>query len=370
MTKTQHSGYDAMKPSIYHTVSSQLLFFTMCSTSVQAGTFTDAPGSMQGDIAIQHMTSTITDSLYERDTLVGGRKQVYSDTALRIKLGLIDAVSVEAILPYGTDRISFTNAYQMKYDPLTETGSYLDTPTIEDLSRSGTGFEGTQVGLYFYPFHTKIHSNRGDVGNWQMGIVYRARDKSNFFSPNAEGNRGSGIGAQGFGLHTAFSKKNKGVEPYLSIKAIRSSSWEGEIRDDAGTLYEDSATFEPNHTVNVRGGTEIYLYDDVPLASYVTLDLFGEYNYASFQSIPSGTFLPTVLDSTRDSIISQTELVSIQGGIGTNVQISSIYSFRFSGQAGLVSPQRIEHIYGISTLGSFQWGVLGELRLRYRTTSS
>ena len=82
------------------------------------------------------------------------------------------------------------------------------------------------------------------------------------------------------------------------------------------------------------------------------------------------TFLPNILETTKDTIITQTELVSIQGGIGTNVQINSLYGIRLSGQAGFLSPQRVEHIYEISTLGTFQWGVLGEFRIRYRTTSS
>ena len=199
-----------MKSPAYRIATSLLLsctLSTMLMNQTQAGTFTDAPGALQGDVAIQHSTSVMIDSLYERDTLVGSRQQLYNDTALRIKLGLIDSISVEAMIPYGTDTVSFSGISEMKYDPLNETGSYLDTPSTTDLSRSGKGFEGTQLGLYFYPFHTKIHSNRGDVGNWQMGVIYRMRDKTNFFSPNEDGMRGSGIGAQGLGLHTTFPKR-------------------------------------------------------------------------------------------------------------------------------------------------------------------
>ena len=57
--------------------------------------------------------------------------------------------------------------------------------------------------------------------------------------------------------------------------------------------------------------------------------------------------------STQDTIITQAELVSIQGVIGTNVQINSLYGLRFSGQAGFASPQRIEHIYEVNTQGTF-----------------
>ncbi len=335
-----------------------------------AGTFTDAPGALQGDVALRHMYKNLNDSLYESDLLVGKRQQMYNDTSLAIKIGLLDFMSFEAVLPYGIDTVRFSESYEMKYDPITQSGSYLDTPQIEDFSRNGGGLEGVQLGLYFYPFHSKIYSNRGDVGNWQMGVIYRSPDKTHFYAPDEDGARGSGVGSQGFGVHTPFSKKQRGVEPYLSVRAIRSGQWTGDIRDDEGKLYKEQATFEPAHTVDFRAGTEIYLQDDVALASYITLDLFGQYKYSSFQAIPSGTYLPNVLETTQDTIITQTELVSIEGGIGTNVQINSLYALRFSGQVGFLSPQRIEHIYQINTLGTFQWGLFGELRFRYRTTSS
>lgn len=198
-----------MNRHVFPLIVSSLISAALPQSST-AGTFTDAPGALQGDVAIQHMTQTIMDTLYEADTIVGTRQQLYNDTTLRIKFGVLDAISLEAVLPYGTDKVSFSGVNQMKYDPLSESGSYLDTPALEDFSRSGKGLEGTQLGLYFFPFHTKIHSNRGDVGNWQMGVIYRLRDSSNFLAPNGDGVRGSGVGAAGLGLHTAFSKRAVG----------------------------------------------------------------------------------------------------------------------------------------------------------------
>jgi len=342
----------------------------LMSPTVWAGTFTDAPGSLQGDVAVNHSFKMNTDSIYQEDKLVGNRTLNQNTTRLVMKMGLVDFMSADISLPMGSEKLAFSNVYQMKYDPLSQTGSYLDTPPIDDIQRSGNGLQGAELALNFYPFHTKIYSNRGDAGNWQMGAVYRTGDKSNFFTVDEGGSRGSGIGASAFGIQTAFSNKNKHVEPYLVMKALRSNSFQAELRGDDGTLYARTADIRPANTVDIRGGTEFYIKDDVALASYITLDLFGEYRYQSFQAIPSGVYLPSILESTQDTIITQTELVSIQGGIGTNVQINSLYAFRLSGQAGFASPQRIEHIYEINTQGSFQWGVFGEMRFRYRTTSS
>ena len=342
----------------------------LVGNSAQAGTFTDAPGALQGDVALQHQFQVSSDSIYQEDNIVGDRTLNQHTSALVMRIGLLNFMSADIRLPVGSESLSFSNVYEMKYDPLSQTGSYLDTPEIADVTRSGNGLQGTELALNFYPFHTKIYSNRGDTGNWQMGVVYRVGDKTNFYTVDDSGSRGSGIGASAFGIQTAFSNKNKHVEPYLVMKALRSNSFTADVRADDGTLHATSKTISPSNTVDIRGGTEIYLKDDVALASYVTLDLFGAYRYQSFQSIPSGIYLPSILESTQDTIITQTELVSIQGGVGTNIQINSLYAFRFSGQAGFASPQRIEHIYEVNTQGTFQWGVFGEMRFRYRTTSS
>lgn len=365
---TRFYSLSLMTSLILTSVSSVLFVPT-----ANAGTFTDAPGALQGDVAINHGYQVRTDSLYQDGNVVGVRSHQRNTSQLRMKLGLIDIMSADVIIPIGSEQLQFQNIYEMKYDPLSQTGSYLDTPAIDDLTRKGRGLEGIELALNFYPFHTKIYSNRGDAGNWQMGLVYRTKDSSNFYTVNADGVRGSGIGASGLGVQTAFSNKHTAkvsVEPYLVMKAIRSNSFDSELRGDDGTLYAKSETMTPAHTVDIRGGTEFYLLDDVALASYVTLDLFGEYRYQSFQAIPSGIYLPSILESTQDTIITQTELVSIQGGVGTNVQINSLYGLRLSGQVGFASPQRIEHIYEVSTQGSLQWGVFGEMRFRYRTTSS
>jgi hypothetical protein len=256
-----------------------LLYTLFWSGAVQAGTFTDAPGALQGDIAINHKFQMSTDSIFQEDQLVGERRYNQNTSKLVMKIGLVDFMSADLSLPFGGETLSFSGGYEMKYDPLSQTGSYLDTPNIEDFSRSGKGLQGAELALNFYPFHTKIYSNRGDAGNWQMGLVYRAKDKSNFFTVDQAGSRGSGIGSSGIGIQTAFSNKNNNVEPYLVMKAIRSSAFESEIRGDDGTLFANSETISPAHTVDIRGGTELYLKDDVALASYITLDLFGEYRY-------------------------------------------------------------------------------------------
>jgi hypothetical protein len=279
-------------------------------------------------------------------------------------------MSLKVNFPIGFQSIEFQNTTQMQFNPLEDIGSYLNAPEGKDYSISGSGLEGVELSIHFYPFHKKIFNNRGDTGNWNIGMLYRAPDNTNFFSPSESGKRGSGVGAQGFGLETSFSKRRKYLEPYLQLKALKSSKWNGSIRTDSGTTLVKSAEFSPANTVDIRGGSEFFLWEDVAMASYATLDLFGEYHYRSFQEIPSGIYLPYALDVKLDSIITQTELISFQGGIGTNLQFNSIYGMSIAGKVGYTSPQQIENIYPTNTIGAFQWGVFTELKIRYRNTAS
>lgn len=340
------------------------------SSVAKAGTFTDAPGALQGDISIQNSFLQAQDTLYQLEDPVGSRTMSHDQVNAVLLIGLIDVMSMKVNIPVGFQSISFQDVHQMQFDPLEEIGTYIDTPAGEDFKISGSGLEGIELSLHFYPFHKKIFNERGDTGNWNIGVLYRMPDNTHFYSPTESGTRGSGVGAAGLGLETSFSKRKQHLEPYLQIKGLRSSAWNGSIRTPKGATLKKEAEFQPANTVDIRGGSEFFIWEDVALASYVTLDLFGEYHYQSFQQIPSNIYLPYVLETTWDKIITQTEVISFQGGIGTNIQLNSIYGMSIAGKVGYASPQQVEHIYPINTFGSFQWGVFTALKFRYRTTAS
>lgn len=342
------------------------LFFPVA----EAGTFTDAPGALQGDISIQNSFLQTRDSLYQSEELVGSRKMMNDHVNVVLLFGLLDFMSLKTNFPVGFQSVSFQDVHQMQFEPLEEIGTYINTPATEDYKISGSGLEGIELSLHFYPFHKKIFNERGDTGNWNVGILYRAPDNTNFYSPSESGKRGSGVGAQGFGLETSFSKRKQHLEPYLQIKGLKSSAFDGSIRTASGKTLKQSTEFQPASTVDIRGGSEFFVWEDVAMASYVTVDLFGEYHYQSFQQIPSNIYLPNVLETTWDNIITQTEVISFQGGIGTNVQLNSVYGMSLAGKVGYASPQQVEHIYPVNTLGSFQWGIFTEFKFRYRTTAS
>ena len=86
-----------------------------------------------------------TDSIFQEEQLVGERSLTQNTTTIAMKIGLVDFMSADISFPVGSESLVFSNVYEMKYDPLSQTGSYLDTPNIDDVTRTGKGLQGTEL---------------------------------------------------------------------------------------------------------------------------------------------------------------------------------------------------------------------------------
>ena len=150
---------------------------------VHAATPTDAPGQFQGDIAIRSFSQSIKDSLYEKDMIVGNRNSFKQQVEIYGEVGLINELSFAISVPYSYESLLFTDVNMMQFDHTIKTGSYIDSDSMDDIERIGSGFEGAWVGLYLIPFHNKIFEERGDRGAWKVGIGYRFANQNNFLVP-------------------------------------------------------------------------------------------------------------------------------------------------------------------------------------------
>ena len=147
------------------------------STPVYAGTFTDAPGALQGDIAVRHQFQMNTDSIFQEEQLIGERSLAQNTTTLAMKIGLVDFMSADISMPVGSESLVFSNVYEMKYDPLSQTGSYLDTPNIDDVTRTGKGLQGTEFALNFTLFTQRFipTGEMLETGKWAWCTVRQTR---------------------------------------------------------------------------------------------------------------------------------------------------------------------------------------------------
>ena len=141
--------------------------FPLVISLANAGTYTDAPGFLQGDVGMRTMYRQQFDSLIEADQSVANRAFNQFETSLELTLGVWDFISIDLNIPYGIQSLSFNDASKMVFSPMDSTGTYIsdDSTSLEGITRSGRGFDGTVLGVNFYPFHSKIFSERGDRGS-------------------------------------------------------------------------------------------------------------------------------------------------------------------------------------------------------------
>lgn len=334
-----------------------------------AATPTDAPGQFQGDIAIRSFSTGITDSMYERGQVVGARDNFKQTVQIYGEVGLINEISLAMAIPYSFESLSFSNISTMQFDHTITTGSYINAEPTADIETIGSGLEGAWVGLFLIPFHNKIFAERGDRGSWKVGIGYRFANANNFIVPNANGKRGSGPVGNGFTFHGAFSGTKPIGDPYLVVDLEIGGRWEGETRDNNGNILDRDAELRSSNHAIFRPGLEVDMWKDEAFGSYVTLDLYSKFGYHGWRDITSGVMLPNVLEAYENLTITQGELLELNAGLGINTQFNSLYVFRVSGEYGFRSPQRIEHLYQVDTMGSQQWSVNVEFKFRYRNSA-
>jgi hypothetical protein len=336
----------------------------------RADALTDGPGTMHGNVGLRTTISSSSDTLIEDGNVVGSRTHSQTKLELYGEFSPIKHISLAFSLPYWNEKYSFQDISTMSFDPETKTGSYLDSSSSEDMSRSGSGLAGTTLGIFFYPFHNRLFEERADRGAWKLGFQYRLPSEQHFYTTNEEGTRGAGPGAGAWIFSGAFAIPNKIGQPYTELQATYAGVWEGPVRNDEGQELRTQAEIRPPSSVSLRIGNEITLWEDTAFAHFVELDVYGRATYNSWSDITTGVLLPNTLKSYDDYIVNQSETVQLMGGLATNLQYDSYYHGRLAFEMGMMSPQSVEHLYPISTNGTLMWSVLFDVRFRYRTTAT
>ena len=352
---------------------------------VQAATITDGPGKMQGDFAYLFDMKVFSDQLYEMtrnnaEVLVGSRKQTIRTNTLLLEYGVLDILSISIEKPVSMFQShEFSNPYAMVYDPYFMTGTLQhqeilregdsffgelakngDTPTLTQI---GSSSQRSWIGVNFFPFHERFYTSRGDIFSWKLGLHYRRTNQNNFYSLN-ENERGAGSGSAAWRITGAFSKGTSKSKPYLGFQVILPS----EYTHNFNTITAFESTIHPAKDSHFKTGVELYPLQDTAYGHYACVDLFGKFGYQSWQEIPTGVYLPSVLTTAQDIIISQSDNLYAHVGAGVNLQYYTYGAFRIFGHAGFSTPQKIENYYNVSSNGTFGWALGTEFRFRYRTS--
>lgn len=345
------------------------LALLLLANRAQAADATEVAPWLKGDVDLRYDLAAERVHLNEDNTAVGSRVTADNTVTIAGDFTVAPGLALYFALPIESTKITYADTYEMLIDPNSDSGTMVGASAQDPAPEvTGGGLSGVWIGLMGTPFSETLFANRGDKATWLADIGVRLPDGSNFWTYNQNGVRGSGPGAFAFRFRTAFSTRIRFSEPYVSASLTRSGRLNMELRDETGAVISDgTVVVRPSNEAALRAGIEVIPIEKGEVGSRFTLDFHTDFAYHSWQEIPSGTYLPSVLDASRASVATQGDTSSVKGGLTFKYRVFEYVQLDLGGDVGVLMPYQVEHFYPVDTgMDSLIYGVHAGLRFRYR----
>ncbi len=335
----------------------------------QAAELTELAPMFRGDVAVRYDLDGEAARLLEGGEQVGRRNITDHVVTWTGSFSFYEGVSAFFEIPhYAAQKVTYPEASQMAFDPAVDAGTMLGTPAIADPAGiRGSGVGGTWWGFRGTPLSETLWGDRGDRTTWMLEAAYRFKDKTNLWTYGPRGTRGAGPGAPAFRLGTTISTTKGEAQPYLKVQWTRTGRINTDIVDEDERVVARGVELRPASELDLGLGTELQVAEYGEQGAQVALDFRGTFSYRSWQDIPSGIYLPDVLEASKSQVATESETASVLGQFGVNWRFHEYVQLNVAGEVGTNTPRRAEHFYPVSTgMGSVLWGVTTNLRFRLR----
>ncbi len=320
-----------------------------------AAVVTEIPTFLRGDIEISYAYEHLGGSLIERKN---GEKLEVGDRTLadhRLQYGLVFSVAPGAAvfvqLPhYLSSQVSYGALSDMVYDPGTGSGTYEGTAEgTPGAYVSGSGLGGVWFGVRGTPF-SESFKTRNSRATWLLEGAIRTADSTNVWTANDEGDRGAGPAGTAARLHTAFSTTFGETSPYITGTYIGEGAQTVQVVNPDGTDGAEVEVDGANHG-DIKVGVELVAARNEASGSLFVFDLHLGVAYHSHGIVPSGFYLPNVLDASAGDAVLQAEQLEGGAGLGVHWRPFTNMQIGLFGDVGYHMPQRLEYPYPVYTGG-------------------
>ena len=343
------------------------------SFAAHAAEVTALPPQNRGDIAIDYGVAVVPDSLREGAETVGNRRGIEHALHYRVRFGILDPLAVEIELPHNaSSRIRFTDAHDMVYDPVQESGTMIDTPKAADVDRHGVGAGGTWFRVLGTPISEELFEDRGDQITWLLGLGYQFRDQVSYWNRNDSGKRGGGPASPALEIQSFWSTSNNMTDPYVGIVWTKRFATQTTLRDGNGVVTQPNVDVQDPSTIELQAGMEIEAWSDEDwangLGTEVVFDVGGTFGYQTASTAISGVHLPNVLSLSEDTSVGQSEGSSLWANAGVRWRIIRYVDWHVQSAFGAPLGRRLEAPYEVSSSakGKLGWAIGTELTFRMR----
>lgn len=346
--------------------------------TISLPTVTEVPPWLRGDVTLDYAYDRLGGHLSEhipeergdtasRDVDVGERALLNHVLDIGAVFSAGPGVAVTVDVPvYVRETTWFGTSQTMVYDPGTGSGTMNGTTAVDfGTVNTGTGVEGVWVGLAGTPF-SEAFTSRGNRATWRIGGAIRTANAHNFYTA-PDGKRGAGNGAMSFRLDNAFSTTLGTTQPYLSARYQSDGGTTVDVTDSDGNVVAAGMELRGARSADVRFGAEVLASHNYDAGTNVRMDLHGVVRYSSWSLVPSGIYLPSVLDVTTGVASQMSESMEAGGGLGFMFQPIPYMRISLHGEVAYHLPQRIESPYPIYTGNDTLHSIVGlDLGIRIR----
>ena len=234
----------------------------------------------------------------------------------------------------------------MAFDPTFGRGSMQSGLPIERDPVTGSGLSGVWMGVQVAPFSERDFTNRGNQASWLLDLSYRTKDATNFYDLSAA-ERGAGHGASTLRLRGAFSKELGRSQPHLTATYSRVGETNATLIAADGTQVQ-ATVINPDELL-VMSGVEVHTFADPISQAEFAVDFRMGFAYQSWGDMPSGLYLPSVLDSSLGGVTTMGEQTRFVGGIGIYWRLFEYLKLELASDVSYVMPTQLENPYLVQT---------------------
>lgn len=343
-------------------------FLLLLGTGAHAAEVTRFPPALRGDVEVRYDVAGETGHLFEAGEEVGARRLTSHAITYTGVFSPVTGFAVYVALPHlASERVRFFDAQTMAFDPRLENGTMLGTTTMPDGdAERGHGLGGVWIGMKGAPMHRELYPRRSDRVSWVLDVGYRFKDQTNFWTYGPRGTRGAGPGAPAFRFVGAVSSKHRWAEPYLQATLLRSGRITTDIVDENQQVVAQGVTLRPASSVDTTLGVQ-YTVHEYGQGAMVALDMHSNIGYSTWQDVPTGLYLPSVLDASSAKPATMSERTRVSAGGGVNWRFIEYLQLNVAGDVGINSGGRVEHYYPVSMgIGALEWSVHTTLEFKVR----
>ena len=322
------------------------------------------PNGLRGDVTLSYVGQFGRHNLVQNDQQVGQRRLNTHDFDVRFEFAPVNGISFYATLPNTVSkRLSFPQAYEMLVDPATGVGEYITSSPLDNAPEyTGAGSQGVWFGVGFAPYSEQF--NASNQLTWRLDVAARTRAKKTFFT-ETDGKRGAALGGSAFLVSGAFSADNGTSKPYMKAAWTLETRRAVQFENNNGSA---ELQVKPGSTFRLTTGVEVLLLNPATDQSPEPyFDMNAGFGYRSWRNIPSGFMLPDVLDTAIPNLVTNTEALSAEAGIGFGLRFFPYLQWQAGLKAIYQTPYYIEDIYTVKTSAdSFDWAFGTTLSFGYR----